>query len=413
MSRFSMLLLASILASPVFISTPAAAMDPGTYRPGMAYDSITSKDPSMCEAQCSGDAQCRGWNFVKINPNAPIGVCEFNAQAAAPVPSTYSISGENSSAVRSATIIPGRSNTVRVGNMSAPAAQQTSPKRRVVREAVPQRVQPRGAAYRPVAKPPVPRSVQRSASGNVQNMSLTEQQNLHRRQAMRPTAPQPQRRPQFQHNLEGGPAATRRAAPQAARPMMPPTQRPQMGGDPRLQQRLMQKQRIQGAQIPTRQMQRPQAAPPHSRPAASIPRQVDPRQAESRLTPKGQTFPPSAMPPQPSTMQRPQGYPQQAPQRQAYAAPQRPRVNIPAEMSPRQPMSAAQAEQSLYGSLYDDVKVPRPIDAAAFAANPDAPIPTVANVPVAPVQVGPLPQARQKAGPPAASNASGLAGGAN
>jgi hypothetical protein len=65
------------------------------------------------------------------------------------------------------------------------------------------------------------------------------------------------------------------------------------------------------------------------------------------------------------------------------------RVAIPSELSPR-PMGSG---DQLFGSLFDDVKVPRPID-PQLAADPDAPIPTVSSVPVAPVQTAPLPPVR-------------------
>ena len=389
----------SLIAAPT-----AFAADVGTYRPGIAYDSITAASPDLCDAQCSGDAQCRGWNFVKVNPQAPIGVCEFNAQAAAPVPSPYSVSGENSSAIRSATIIPGRSNTVRVGNMSPasvtpPTITRPSPTRRVVREAVPQQRAPQSAVHRRPASPaPITRPMTPEA---MQNLSLTEQQNLQRQKAQRPNAPhvapqmqRPQtQRPQFRHDLGNGQAMTApqqgtgQAPRQAMRPnpaqpqMMTPNAPQNMGGDPRLQQRLMQH----------RQM------PPQHRPQPA----VDPR-----LTATGQSVPPG-VPAYGQQQMRQQQAQRPAMQRPHMQPAARPNVNIPSEMAPRGPMTAAQAQQSLFGSLHDDVKVPRPIDPAAVARNPDAPIPTVSNVPVAPVQMQPMARPTVKA-----PDTTGLAGAA-
>jgi len=52
-----------------------------------------------------------------------------------------------------------------------------------------------------------------------------------------------------------------------------------------------------------------------------------------------------------------------------------------APIQPRRPLTAAQAEQSLFGSLYDDVVAPKPMTKEE-ATNPDAPIATVKAVPV-------------------------------
>jgi len=151
MRGLSLFILSSVLAVPAF------AVDPGTYRPGMTYDSISAANANICESQCSGDAQCRGWNFVKINPTQTTGICEFNAREAAPVPSPYSISGDNISQFRSAKLIQGRNNTVRVGDVAG-SVQRSAPatKRRVVREPIPQRLQPQSTSYQ---KPPVQRRI--------------------------------------------------------------------------------------------------------------------------------------------------------------------------------------------------------------------------------------------------------------
>ncbi|WP_371397706.1 hypothetical protein [Fretibacter rubidus] len=418
MSRQKNFLTSTLLSLAGFsiIAVPTAfAADPGTYRPGMAYDSITAASADLCDAQCSGDAQCRGWNFVKVNPQAPIGVCEFNAQAAAPVPSRYSVSGENNSAIRSATIIPGRSNTVRVGNMSPatvtpPKITQPTPTRRVVREAVPQKTAAQTVAHRR----PAPRGVTPEA---MQNLSLTEQQNLQRQQGQRPDTqmqrPQMQRPQgqtqgsQFRHDLGNGQPIT--APQQAPRQVMRPSPAPryngpqnipnQMSGDPRLQQRLMQQRQIQQRQMPQSQMQ------PQARPQGQLQQQpaIDPR-----LSATGQAVPPGVPSYRPQAMPQQQAQHQQVQRQPVQRQPmQRPSVNIPSEMAPQRPMTAAQAQQSLFGSLHDDVKIPRPIDPVAVARNPDAPIPTVSNVPVAPVQMQPMRQPVREA-----PDTTGLAGAA-
>lgn len=411
MSRLTVLLLGSLLLAPA-----SFAADRGTYRPGMAYDSIRATDAGICEAQCSGDAQCKGWNFVTVNPNAGQGVCEFNAQDAAPVPSPISISGTNAPSYRSATVIPGRSNTVRVGTPDAPTLSAPSPTRRVVREPVPQAMPTRNASFKRPVNP-----------ADMQNLSLTEQQNLQRRTRQnstplagsaptRPTSPQ-MRAPAFQHSLDDRRA--RQPGAQHSRAQQP-APNPMMQADPRLiqhmqQQQMMQRQTMQtqpqqpqprGAQrarrgeaYATRPVLSPQgrATPPLGQPQYPINTQR-PTASPSATSPT--PAPNGMLPPQAQRPQMPQPHMQRSPMPQPQA--QRPQVRIPAEMSPQ--MSAGTAQDSLFGSLYDDVKVPRPIDPAAVAANPDAPIPTVANVPVQPVQSGPLPAPRAPIAP-------GLAGG--
>lgn len=128
-------LLASVAAAPAF------AADLGTYRPGTPYHSAIVPGSDVCESQCSGDARCRGWNYVKAAPTAP-GVCEFQSQVGAPVSSAISISGVNGSAgLMSSRIVSGNTNTVRVGTRVEPkpvAMETAAQRRRIVREPVPQ-----------------------------------------------------------------------------------------------------------------------------------------------------------------------------------------------------------------------------------------------------------------------------------
>ena len=70
-----------IFASPVL----AQAADQGTYRPGQAYSSAIVSGYGLCASQCQGDAQCKGWNFVRVKPESANGVCELNASFARPV----------------------------------------------------------------------------------------------------------------------------------------------------------------------------------------------------------------------------------------------------------------------------------------------------------------------------------------
>jgi len=418
MRGLSLFILSSVLALPAF------AVDPGTYRPGMTYDSISAANANICESQCSGDAQCRGWNFVKINPTQTTGICEFNAREAAPVPSPYSISGDNISQFRSAKLIQGRNNTVRVGDVAG-SVQRSAPatKRRVVREPIPQRLQPQSTSYQ---KPPVQRRIntQHQLSSNngtskgIENLSLTQQQNLQRqksqyaaRQALksrqRPNQTQASRqnqpmlqRPHFQHALDDAHSA--KPAQQAMRtPRATVSQSSRFAGDPRLQQRV-QRQRQMSPTVTQTAPTHPQSRGPQRQRRDSIN-----TQSQAAYSQRGLTAPPN-VPPMQTQHQNlpvaPQAMPsyaaQQRVQAQAPALPpqnqraiqrraQRPSVSIPSEMAPQ--LNAGQAQANLFGSLNDDVKIPRPVNPAAIAANPDAPIPTVANVPVKPVQMGPMP----------------------
>jgi len=125
------------------LSAPAFAADLGTYRPGTPYNSTVAGGADVCDNQCAGDAQCRGWNYVKPNPRAA-GVCEFLSSVSTPISSQISISGENRSAAPYYSgLTTGATNTVRVGTQpptNTVQVGQAPSTRRVVRQAVPQRV---------------------------------------------------------------------------------------------------------------------------------------------------------------------------------------------------------------------------------------------------------------------------------
>ncbi len=369
-------LAAVLLSSSLLMPVTATAADLGTYRPGTAYNSIMAGNADVCESQCSGDAQCRSWNYIKVSRQAHTvqahtvqaqGVCEFNDTLSSPVPSSVSISGENATRRRSSSLVAGRTNTVRVGSPSMTQAKSVtqakavvsrpSPTRRVVREAVPQRIQPRTSAYQ------APRQIQRAPQ---QVMQRKMQQ------------------PRFRHNLDEPRTAMRPTAPQQAY-AAPRGNNTYNHADPRLKQRLQQASR--GQATPPRPSQNsalsappsvtPLSAPPGTMPL-SAPLGVPPMAPGSKYAQQTSPSAPS-LAGRPSPQARAAQRPPQAPQ------PQR-RVNIPSELSPR-PMGT---EPSLFGSLYDDVKIPRPLD-PAIAADPDAPIPTVLSVPVAPVETTALP----------------------
>ena len=166
------------------LSAPAFAADLGTYRPGTPYSSSPAGGADVCESHCAGEAQCRGWNYVKPNPRVP-GICEFLSSVSSPIASSVSISGENQASTSfSPRVRPGGTNTVRVGTQVTPpsnivAVGQPSPRRTVVRQAQPERIVPQKTSTRPRA---------------VENLSLTEQQNKYRQSQgfVAPSVPQPQ-----------------------------------------------------------------------------------------------------------------------------------------------------------------------------------------------------------------------------
>ena len=147
--------LLSILTLTTLLSAPAFAADLGTYRPGSPYHSVVAPGADVCESHCAGDAQCKGWNYVKVNPRAP-GVCEFNAKSVSPIESAISISGQGGVSLAPG-LLQGQNNTVRVGTRVAPQGNtvrvgQSPSGRRVVREPVPQGYKPEPTVARMPAK---------------------------------------------------------------------------------------------------------------------------------------------------------------------------------------------------------------------------------------------------------------------
>lgn len=353
-----------VLSSSALIGSSAFAADAGTYRPGNSYNSITANSPDICEMQCSGDAQCRSWNYVRISEMAE-GVCEFNDTLSSPVPSAISISGNNVSRGRSPRVVVGKTNTVRVG---APTV--TQPRVKMAR-----------------TTPVVTRAPSITPQSNAAGLSLMEQQRLNSQRghnqiaAKAPTTRRaPARRnapmaPQFRHSLEDAPvaAAPPRTANNAPASMTRPAMQaaPTVYGDPRLVRKLQQRQSA-AQNLPSY----PPAAP-----------QTPPQVTASA----GGLSAPPGVPPlsEPATANLGQSSYMRPSMAGAPPVPSQRRVSIPSELSPR-PMNSG---DSLFGSLYDDVKVPRPLD-PSIAADPEAPIPTVSSVPTAKIQMGPLPSPR-------------------
>lgn len=403
MHRFIHILIGTVFSTPILLTSSAIAADAGTYRPGTTYQSVTASSPDICESQCSGDAQCRSWNYIKIS-KAAAGVCEFNSNTASPVPSSVSVSGENSSNRSFSSVVQGSTNTVRVGapTVTQPKAEVTrsSASRRVVRQPVEQKTQPRTSNY----------TARRTQDLSAQHLSLAEQQRRQNPNAayQRPQGHAPRNVPpvRFQHSLEDNQGFQRGAHPAARgqRPAAAPPQAAYSHADPRLVQRLQQNP-SQYRTAPNR------AAPSAPRPPieAGVPANAAANPSNGAGTgPRlggGLSAPPNVPPLQPSSQAlAPSAAPRPAAQNRAQPSPQiglagqptppqfaQKRVSIPSELSPR--AMGAPAQNSLFGSLYDDVKVPRPIDPST-AADPNAPIPTVSSVPSAPIHSSPLPPAR-------------------
>ena len=346
------------------LSAPAFAADLGTYRPGTPYHSSVAAGADVCDNQCAGDAQCRGWNYVKPNPLAP-GVCEYLSTVSSPISSAISISGENmSGASFSSRVTSGGTNTVRVGtqvsthNNPVRVGQAPAP-RRVVRQAVPQQAKS-----------------QKVSTQRIENMSLTAQQNLYRHgqsaQPQRPTRPvvpqasrhpvMPPQAPMFRPMLDAQRPAT---APQAARE---PRQRSRRVTGPR-----------NAAPAPAATPYPPQAARQNPFAQASAWRQQAPQiQAPqnqvmargSSRPPVGQSIAPTPKAAPPAASPRPSTPSQRLAQFKAQTA----GATQPIASQGPIALSPQQARKSLFGSLNDDLKAPITSDLPTASAVPTTPV---------------------------------------
>jgi len=294
----------------ISLSTVSFAADQYAYRAGQIYMKTAANSHTECEAQCRGDAACRGWNFIRSNPRSRSGICEFNARQAAPMSSPISISGEINTRIdqvmsRAVPIAAG--NTVRVGT---PIMAKPVPK--IVPRTVP-RITSRPTPIRVAAKPPI-------------------------NKITRVTQPVPAE------------TIIRAPIPAGFRPIEEVNLQPFTGP---IQPRSMTREQIYREQVQTAQSKAAQ-----SRMA---------RQAQNR----------AVMTPRP-------------PQQFVSTMKQAPRA-LQAPIIP----TATPNQQSLYGSLYDDLTqnmtpVPRPQTAPDQVNNPDAPLATSRAIPVVPVQTVPL-----------------------
>ena len=382
----------SALSFTLLLSAPAFAADLGMYRPGNAYNSVSAAGADVCESHCAGDAECRGWNYVKANPRAQ-GICEFLSSVSTPIPSQISISGEGINAKPIASgLMQGGSNTVRVGTAVTPRAQNSVTRvgnRRIVREPVPQNVRPQTASTQPVTKPNL---------ANMAGESLTAQQNRYRQQRQAGQSAPAQQQAALPNGapqrLMRDPRVTaRRQAPQQA-----PNFRPMLdGAHPQAYQ---QPRPIAPQANPYANPHVNPQANPHVNPQANPHAAMRQHPNAGGRPPVGQPIPPQ-MPQQ--QMQQPQVQQQAQPRlTREQALKQRQAAMIAQARQARQSvqnLTAEQAQQSLYGSLHDDVKVP-----AANSAIPqdqNAPIATAASRPTVPVETEALPAPTGFAGPPA------------
>ena len=392
-------LFATLLSAPAF--APAFAADLGTYRLGTPYHSVVAPGADVCDSQCAGDAQCRGWNYVKANPRAP-GICEFMSSISTPIASQLSISGENMSAASYASRVTlGATNTIRVGtqvsqNTNRVQVGQSPTGRRIVRQAPPtQRIVPQQASTKPV-----------------DTMSLTAQQNRYRQgfahnaqtpvqapvqQALR--RPAPTQRPVFRQHLDA-PYQSPVAQPQLQQPQRQQFQHQQQQQHQQAQQPQRQSsRRVTGPRRAPVQRQAPNApqfqAPQNLRPqyqapqyeAAAAQRPTAPQTGLRRGSPRppiGKPIPPTPISQAPIS-QAPQPAPQALrstpSQRLAqFTAQNRASESVAASAGPIA-LNPQQARKSLFGSLNDDIRSPE-------ATPSDMPIAT--SVPTKPVTEQPL-----------------------
>ncbi len=324
------------------VSVPALAADVNSYRAGEAYLKSPAQSYTQCEAQCRGDAACRGWNFVRPNMKTRSGICEFNARFASPIASPISISGEIHTEVDSmlSRAVPARGHIVRVGTPVMPKPETRRIVRRekllapkpVVRANVQKRIPAKPNMTGPAAKPVDPRQP-RIYGGPVQKMTAAAREKavtrLTRQQVYQRQLLAAQRRTAAGMDMRARPLNATAASP-VARPTIRQPQAP------------ASRQRPYGrAQYGQAQYGQPRYAQPPRQPINTVAQRVHPPQAGQQVPVRGGQVP------------------------------------------------------SLYGALNDDLTtgmtpVPRPRSVPDNPADPDAPLSTVHPAPVAPVNTAPI-----------------------
>ncbi|WP_017930136.1 PAN/Apple domain-containing protein [Robiginitomaculum antarcticum] len=84
---------AALIIFAVTFTLPIAASDLNTYRSGQIYAATPAPSAQICEMQCAGDAQCRGWNFLPSRAVNHAGRCELNATSGLAMSHPYAQSG--------------------------------------------------------------------------------------------------------------------------------------------------------------------------------------------------------------------------------------------------------------------------------------------------------------------------------
>lgn len=427
-----------ISSTVLFMGGAAHAADLGQYRPGNPYQSVIAPGADVCQSHCAGDAQCRSWNYVKASPQAA-GVCEFNANDVPPVSSAISISGSNSPARYRRGVVPGGTNTIRVG--TAPVSQNptessalSSPNRRIVKEAVPQQKQVQTALTEGRAIAPPRNETPHIATS--QRQSLTAQKNQYRQvspngqramsQSGSAAVPQtftydlggnsvqPRQMQQAPRMQQGSPME--QAQRQATRPQNPVAMQ-SGGGQPYPPQGYATQNSAPQNYMPQNVTPPYRSAPPvqtegamtradRRRQQGPSGQYVQGRQEQMAYQPQpvqepgqglrqGQAFPPQMTgspenyAPQYAAQNAPQSAPQNVPMTRrsatdpvTYGEITQSRLNAstPYPSAPKtlaRGLTAEQAQQSLFGKLNDDVQVPN--SGGAVPEDPGAPIPTMSS----------------------------------
>ena len=395
-----------LLSSALIASSFAFAQDLGTYRPGSPYSAAQASDAAVCSSQCSGDAACRGWNFVRANPRQRNGICEFNSVAVDPIQSPISVSA-NLTVVNNVTgqnrIIPAGVRTTRIGspsvNTTRIGAPAVSPAPRTAAAPIQQRQTQQLQRQIAQTQAPQPQAIQKQQ--NQSGLSIAEQLSplsqaqptTSSRRVIRQAVPQQTQAQSasFHHNLGGTPSAIQSPRPQQGTINPAHITRSHNGLPPR-------------APAGLQQQAKPQQAPQFSGANPRLQQQL--LNAQRRGVTQTALHPVSAVPQQaikPSITQ-PQAQPQ-APQQQvntprrgsliealtrpdaAKAAQQRPlQQQYPAPTLP--PSYGPPPSKNLYGHLNDDVLVPKTLTPEDLSGPADEAIPTVSSVPVIPVERG-------------------------
>lgn len=84
---------AALIILSVFLALPVAAGELSTYRSGQIYAATPAPSANICEMQCTGDAQCRSWNFLPPIHMGQTGRCELNATSGPVMSHPYAQSG--------------------------------------------------------------------------------------------------------------------------------------------------------------------------------------------------------------------------------------------------------------------------------------------------------------------------------